>query len=330
MRKLAALVLIAVSAPALAHPLAPGMLELQQTSADQYAVTWRTTVARANGGMVEPRLPDSCQPTVAASSRVEDGAQVMRWAVACEGPLEGKTISVDRLEGSGINVILRVAPVEGRAFETLLGADQPAAVVRFDGAGTFSRYFALGIGHLLTGADHLLFLLGLFFLVPGVRRLVATVTAFTVGHSLTLALATIGYVPLRQEYAEILIACTVLALALALARGPVVAGPLHRQPWLMAGAFGLVHGLGFAGALREAGLPAGEIPAALLAFNLGIEAAQLGVVAALLACATLNKKLGSVSEGNVPLVRLTPAYVIGSMAACWVLERSAALLTSLA
>ena len=306
-----------------AHPLAPGLLELTEVAPARYAVLWRTSVVRARTGTVEPRLPEDCTRVSQPEVRIESGeAQVARWVVQCaDGGLAGKPLSVDGLEGSGINVIVRVAAPGHPEFKALLGPGQWVATVALQPQPVFTRYLALGAQHLLGGLDHLLFLLGLFLLVPSLRALVATVTAFTAGHSVTLSLAALGLVPVGQGVAELMIAATVLALGLELAR--MNPAPFSgRRVWLMAAAFGLVHGLGFAGALRDIGLPAQDIPLSLLAFNLGIELAQLGLICVMLLGAAAWRRLPAVPR----LAPAIPAYVVGSMAACWLLERSAALL----
>jgi hypothetical protein len=330
MKRLIAALALLLPLGAAAHPLAPGLLELTQVGPTRYAVLWRTPVVRSGAITVEPHLPSECIAT--APPTVQPGsAEVMtaRWLVECAGGLEGKALAVDGLPGSGINVIVRVVPrdsAEGPVFQALLGADQSAVALMPITERVFARYLALGAEHLGAGADHLLFLLGLFLLVGAdARKLVVTVTAFTVGHGLTLVAVTLGFVPLPQAVAEALIAATVLALAVELSRAwtAPAAHPslLRRRPALMAGVFGLIHGFGFAGALREVGLPMQEVPLALLGFNVGIELAQLALVAALwLAARALRAR-------PVPrAAHALPAYFIGSMAACWLLERAAGLL----
>lgn len=322
-----------------AHPLAPALLELTEVAPARYAVLWRTSVARAGSAAVTPRLPDDCATLAPADSRIERGeALVARWVAQCAAGLAGRPLAVDGLEGSGINVIVRVLPRGAPAFQALLGAEQAAVVMPAAAAtrdeGTFARYLGLGASHLLGGLDHALFLLGLFLLLSGrgARALALAVTAFTAGHSLTLALATAGAAPIRQETAELLIAATVLVLALELVAGSSRRGlpgqghgpssGLARRPGWMAAAFGLVHGLGFAGALRDVGLPVGDVPLALLAFNVGIELGQLALIAALAAGAWAWRQLPAPAR-RAPAA---PAYLIGSFAACWLLERSAMLL----
>ena len=184
----------------------------------------------------------------------------------------------------------------------------------------FVDYLTIGFEHILSGADHLLFVFGLFLLCSGIAPLAKTVTAFTVGHSITLSLAALGYARFPSGPIEVLIAATVLALAVDLARDEARPTWMRRFPWPMALVFGLLHGLGFAGALREVGLPDGEIPMALFSFNVGIEIGQLTFVAALLALTPLVRRI------PIPLPRRVAVYAMGSLAAFWMIERGAALL----
>lgn len=333
---LLAVTLLAPMGSAVAHPLAPGLLELTEVAPARYTVLWRTSVARARGGKVEPRLPDECTRVSPPDVRLEAGeAQVARWVIQCApGGLAGRTLAIDGLEGSGINVIVRVVAPGQPEFKALLDAGAPAATLAAAPEPVFARYLEFGAQHLLGGLDHLLFLLGLFLLVPSLRALVATVTAFTAGHSATLSLAALGWVPIGQGPAELMIAATVLLLGLELAQkgsGSFSAGaasptmnltPSLRRPWLMAATFGLVHGLGFAGALRGIGLPPQDLALSLFAFNLGIELAQLALICAMLLGAAAWRRLPAAPR-FAPAI---PAYVVGSMAVCWLLERSVTLL----
>jgi hydrogenase/urease accessory protein HupE len=182
-------------------------------------------------------------------------------------------------------------------------------------------YFGAGVGHILAGADHLLFVLGLLLLVRGAGALVRTVTAFTLAHSLTLALAVTAAVRLPPAPVEAAIALSLVLLAAELARPPGDAPPTlaRRRPSLLAFAFGLLHGFGFAGGLRALRVPAGDLPFALLGFNLGVEAGQLAFVAVALALVPLAKRL------RAPSLARVPAYVIGAMGAFFCIERVAAL-----
>ena len=181
-------------------------------------------------------------------------------------------------------------------------------------------YLRLGFDHILSGADHLLFVFGLFLLCTSTSALIKTITSFTVGHSVTLSVAALGYSNLPTGPIEVLIAASVLALAVELARDQPEPTLMRRYPWPMALGFGLLHGMGFAGALREAGLPSGEVPIALFSFNLGIELGQLVFVIGLVALSPL--------VGRLPIRIPTRAaiYVMGSLAALWMIERGLAIL----
>jgi hydrogenase/urease accessory protein HupE len=252
---------------------------------------------------------------------VEEKALVTRWSVDCgRSGLTGAEIEVAGLAAVGSDVLLRVIRADGSAVRAVLRPDAPAFRLPrgqrpIDVAG---GYLALGVEHLLTGADHLLFLLGLLLLVRERKKLLATVTAFTLGHSVTLSLAALGVVHIPSAPAEAAIAFSILVLAVELARERP--GALSRRPWAMAAAFGLLHGLGFAGALAEVGLPAREIPLALVSFNTGIELGQI----AFLAVVFLGLLLLRPAARRLPAwSTAVPVYAIGSLAAYWVIERVA-------
>ena len=323
-RILLAALLALCAAPAGAHPLAPALLQLEETAPDRFDVTWRTPVSRVRGADVLPQLPSACLQAGERRSVIEDNeALVERWVLQCEGGLAGQRIAVKGLAASGINVILRIES-RGRISSTLLDADQPSFVVAgpVGTAATFCEYFALGVSHLLSGFDHLLFLLGLVLLVRALRPLVLTVTAFTAGHSVTLVLATLGFVRINPALTEFGIALSILAVACVLAAPQETRPVLSRRPWTMAGAFGLLHGLGFAGALSGAGLPAGEVPLALLAFNLGIEAGQVLLIGGALGAAAVWRRFGFVLVRSWQVwARHVPVYAMGGIAASWCFER---------
>ena len=323
---IAVVIAVAITEPARAHPLAPALLDLRQTADGNVAVTWKVSAFRAPGVEVKPILPASCRlrPGPVATTE-EEGGIVTRWSVSC-GPagLVGGRIEIAGLEAARIDGLVRVSLADGRSFQTVLRAREPFTIVperprRLDVA---RAYGVLGIEHILTGGDHLLFVLGLLMLVETTGLLLQTVTAFTVGHSVTLSLAILGIARLPSAPIEVAIAASVLALAVELAREPASPTVMRRFPWLMAFVFGLLHGLGFAGALREVGLPSGEIPLALLAFNCGIELGQLMFIAVVLAARWALRR----SEVRLPVwAHRVPVYAMGSLAAFWCIERSVAI-----
>lgn len=325
MRLLAAALLL-WPALAAAHPLAPALLELHGTDAERYDVRWLTSVVRVRGVEVRPVLPARCRALGAPRSALRGGEAVeSAWVLQCDGGLAGGTIHVEGLDGSGIQVVLRIDSPGAATINAILDARAPAFVVPHQAAAgeRLLAYGALGVEHLLTGLDHVLFVVGLLAVVRGARRLVVAITGFTLGHSLTLAAATLGFVRVDPALAELGIALSLVAVALAMLRPAAEPAMLARHPGALTLGFGLLHGLGFAGALSSLGLPAQDIAPALLAFNLGIEAGQLAVVFAALALARLAR---DAVWSQWTISRLAPAYMIGSLAACWCLERTAALL----
>jgi len=325
MRRLLLLLLLCCAGSASAHPLAPALLQLNESGDGRVAVLWRASLLQAVG--VEPRLPSDCtrleEPRIARDDR---GAATARWAIRCPGGLTGRSLSVPQLDRAGINVILRIERADGSVAKTLLDATHSSYTVPEPEAAptVFPSYLHLGVEHLLFGFDHVLFVTALVLLVRRLKPLLVTVTAFTLGHSITLALAVLGIVHVNAGITELGIALSILLLACELAR-PAGAAPtwLARWPAMMALAFGLLHGLGFAGALSEVGLPQQEIPLALLAFNLGIELGQLLLVALLLLLGLAWRRMPAMTQG--PLPRLVPVYLIGSLAAYWCLERVSGL-----
>jgi hydrogenase/urease accessory protein HupE len=245
-----------------------------------------------------------------------------RWRVDCGAQgLIGEQVGVDGLRERRTDALVRIALADGRLIQMVLRGDQSVLTVpaRVGRLGVVRDYLRLGFEHILAGLDHLLFVLGLVLLVRGRRRLLWTITAFTVGHSVTLSLAVLGIVRIPPAPVEVLIAVTIFVVAVELSREPSAReGWMRRAPWVTAFAFGLLHGLGFAGALAQVGLPANEIPLALFAFNGGIELGQLlfvGVV--LVARATLGALPVQWPKASARI----PAYAIGSFAAFWVLDR---------
>jgi len=323
----ASLLLAAASAlaptAASAHPLAPALLALTEEAGGRVAVTWKRSALRVPGSDLQPILPADCPPIEATRVDEDGSAMVARWAIDCgEAGLVGRTIRIDDRGPAKIDTLVRIELADGRKLQRVLRRAEPSMVVpeRTTRLTVFSDYLKIGFEHILSGADHLLFVFGLFLLCAGFAPLAKTVTAFTVGHSITLSLAALGYARLPSGPIEVLIAASVLALAVDLARDADRPTFMRRFPWPMALVFGLLHGLGFAGALREVGLPDGEIPMALFSFNVGIELGQLAFVFALLALAPIAKRI------PLPLPRRVAVYAMGSLAAFWMIERAAALL----
>jgi HupE/UreJ protein len=326
MRGLAALALVhLLVASAGAHPLEPSLLELHESDRG-VDVTWTTPARRVPGAAPRVVLPEGCR---SGEPQVSEELEriVARWTADCgPGGLAGRRIGVTDLAEARSEVLVRIAYGNGRTAQGILSTDAPEMTVpaeprRLD---LVAAYVRLGIHHILAGTDHLAFVLGLLLLVGG-RSFLPAITAFTVGHSVTLSLAVLGLVHVPQRPIEVLIAASVFVLALELVRGGTGRPSLlARTPWLMAGVFGLLHGFGFAGALSDVGLPAGDVPLALGSFNVGIELGQLAVVLPVLIAAHALRGRSLVPPSRWH--RLLPAYAIGSLAFCWILERAATLL----
>ncbi len=287
--------------------------------------------AQAAGGApsIHPQLPAHAQTTFSSQVPTDEqlpGARLKRWSISTGGQgLVGYDIAVHGLPATMLDVLVRITFADGRTVTQLLRPTTPSFTVPGpEAAGApVATYGLLGVEHILLGIDHLLFVLCLLLLVRGVGTLVKTITAFTVAHSITLGLATLGYVHIPIAPVEAVIALSILFLACEVVRLQAGSPSLTaRQPWLVAFTFGLLHGFGFAGALSEVGLPADDIPLALLLFNLGIEAGQLLFVAAvLLVMAGWQRFIGS----SPMWLRMAPVYLIGSTAAYWFIARALVL-----
>jgi len=319
-----ALALLA-AAPAPAHMLAPSLLAVRETGSGRLEVEWRTPILGTPGAELHPVLPPGCVPAGDPTLGRIEAASVMRWTVECSpAGVVGRRFAVAGVVENRADVLLRIELADGRRFRTVLGADRPAFVVpdRERPLDVFASYLRLGVEHILTGFDHLLFVLGLCLLVRGRRELLWTLTSFTLGHSVTLSLAALDVVRVPQAPAEAAIAATIFALARELARPAGAATLLSRSPWAMAAVFGLLHGLGFAGALAEIGLPQGDIPLALFSFNVGIELGQIAFVVAVL---VVEIGVGRMRIRWPAPLRLAPAYAIGALSAFWIFERIAVI-----
>jgi hydrogenase/urease accessory protein HupE len=319
----AALALLAASASA--HRLTPAYLGLTETAPGTFQVQWKVSNAGGLTAVLVPRIPDACQLTGPVRTMELADARTQSGEIHCVTGLRGLRLGVDGLEATHTDVLLRVEFADGDAFvRRLTPADTDVAVpVQASRSTVVGTYLVLGIEHILIGIDHLLFVLALLLIVRGIWQLVATVTAFTIAHSITLGAAALGWVAVPEAPVEAVIALSILFLAYELLRqprGPAVQASLAlRFPWLVAFTFGLLHGFGFAGALFEVGLPGHAIPLALLFFNIGVEIGQLMFIAAVFGVAWL------VRRARVAVPEWWPratAYGIGSVAAFWLFERT--------
>lgn len=321
-----ALMTLAVAAPALAHQFAPALLEIEEKSADEANVRWKQPAVRVQGSQLRPVLPVECEGLGDPKVQKEGTGVRASWRMRCPGGLAGKSVGVEGIAGSQADVLLRITLRDGRRIRHVLKPEAPSFKIDADSsrAGVFKDYAALGVQHILLGWDHLLFVLALVLLVGWGRSLLWTITSFTAGHSVTLALASLGFVHVPQAPIEAAIALSIYFLAVELTSVRKGVPTLtQRAPWAVAAGFGLLHGLGFAGALAEVGLPTAEIPLALFSFNVGIELGQLAFVGAVLLVTAAIRK---VPVAWPQWAKAVPAYGIGTMAAFWFLQRAISLL----
>ena len=328
---------LANSLPLAAHEVRPAYLEVTEVADNRFEVLWKQPVLPLSEPGVtarlplEPRLPDHCRTIDRALPEVTRSALVERWTTTCGARGPAGAIEIAGLPRTLTDVLLRVRWRDGSVVDHLLRPEAPR--VAFSAAASprvaVPAYLRLGVEHLLFGFDHILFVVGLMFCVRRPLQIVQVVTAFTVAHSITLALSTLGVVTLPPRPVEAVIALSILYLAVELAREggrraarPGAPSPAARWPWAIAFGFGLLHGFGFAGALGEIGLPADARAMALLLFNVGVELGQLAVVGVLLVVVRL------VRLRPTPLpaaVAAAPVYVMGVVSAYWFVERVASM-----
>ncbi|MBP1605711.1 MAG: HupE/UreJ family protein [Acidobacteria bacterium] len=326
---LAVLVLIASARVAHAHEVRPGFLELRETGPDTYSFLWK----KPSGGEIEiyiaPIIPKECRLATSGQQQLTPGALVVRGTLRCEGGIQGKTVAIDGLESTITDVIIRVHHADGRLESHLLKPVNPSVTLGAQTTGwqRSRAYLRLGIEHILLGIDHLLFVLGLLLIVGDRWMLVKTITSFTIAHSITLAIATLGYASAPIAPLNASIALSILFL------GPEIVRRWRgqtsftiRHPWVVAFAFGLLHGFGFASGLTTMGLPQAEIPLALLLFNVGVEIGQIFFVVMIV---LLERAFRTLEIRWPRLVEAMPGYAVGSLGAYWTIQRTLLMLGGL-
>lgn len=317
------MLLVFLTVPAVAHEVRPAYLDLRETASGEFAVLWKTPMRGEMRLALSVEFSGRTEHVTGIATREVGGAAVQTWRMKAIDPLRGQSVRLVGLDATMTDALVRAEFADGTTWTQRLTPQQPAAAIpaRQSGLVVARVYFTLGVEHILLGIDHLLFVLALLIITQGAWRLVKTITAFTIAHSVTLALATLGVVRVPQAPVEAVIALSIVFVAAEIIHGRHGReGLTARAPWIVAFAFGLLHGFGFAGALSEVGLPQGQIPVALLLFNLGVEAGQLLFIVAVLSAMAVVRLL------RAPLprwVEWAPAYAIGSIAMFWVFQRVA-------
>jgi len=315
-----AAVILLFASPGIAHEIRPAYLSLKEAAPGIFDVLFKTPMRGDLRLALTAKFSGQIEATMPVS-RMAGNAMVETWQIRTIEPLAGRAVWIDGLENTVTDALVRVEFADGHAWVQRLTPAAPRATIpaRQGGWTVAATYLQLGVEHILLGVDHLLFVLALILITTSTRNVVMAITAFTAAHSITLAAAALGFVHVPPEPVEATIALSIAFVALEIVRARQGrTGMAAKAPWAIAFGFGLLHGFGFAGALSEIGMPEGNIPVALLFFNLGVEIGQLLFVAVVLGAIALLR------ASRLPLPRwstLVPAYLIGTVAMFWVIER---------
>jgi len=314
-----------IAIPALAHEVRPARLIVSELSEGHYLVRWKVPTRGDRVLAINPVFDTKCDTEGDQSDGLSMGASVRTWSIQCTNDLAGTSIKFNNLPKTMIDVLVQMSFLDGRDYTGLVRPDSAVFnIPARDGESTvFRSYTALGIEHILTGWDHLLFVLGLVLLVTNRKRLLLAITGFTIGHSITLALAVLGFVFIDGRPVEAIVALSIVLLGVENIRyrRTGIETLAIQRPWLVSTAIGLVHGLGFAGALSEFGLPAYAEYLSLFAFNLGVELGQLAFVACVIATAFL---LNRANQKLLVPIQTAAIWLVGVSGAYWLVERSLA------
>jgi hydrogenase/urease accessory protein HupE len=321
---------LGVCAVSTAHESQPGMLELRQVDRERYEVTWRAPIYFGQPHPARFELPEHWKTVVEPTMRLFADSQVFRSVVTVgNGGVEGSLLRFPKLESTITDIFIRLTRLDGTVMTAVVRPSKPYAHLRGERTWytTAGEYIGHGFHHILRGADHLLFVLGLLLIVKGRMMLLKTVTAFTVAHSITLAMATLGYATVPLPPLEVAIALSIFFLGPEVVRSWRGETSLTiRYPWIVAFLFGLLHGFGFATGLSTIGMPKAEVLLALLFFNVGVELCQLFFVFTALA---LVRSLKALNIRWPRWVEVLPGYTVGSLGAYWSIQRTVVLLAAL-
>jgi len=321
------IIAILTANPLRAHESQPGSLELKQLSQHRYDITWRAPNYQGKPHPARLEIPENWQIIGQSTERQRADSIIYHQAIDTRGQsIEGAMISFPGLESTVTTVFIRLTRLDGTSLTMVASPAKPHVQLRGERSwhATATEYIILGLQHILLGVDHLLFVLGLLLIVQSGMMLIKTITSFTVAHSITLAIATLGYAHAPLPPLNAAIALSILFLGPEIMR--VRRGETSltiRFPWVVAFIFGLLHGFGFASGLSTSGMPKSEVPWALLYFNAGVEIGQLLFVFLALALVWSFRVL----RVRWPRwTELLPAYTVGGLGAYWTIQRTVILL----
>jgi hydrogenase/urease accessory protein HupE len=305
-----------------ADEVRPSYLQMQELSSKHFSVLFKVPAKGDKKLSLQVKLPQSCSESSKHYASFINGSYMESYSVQCSKSLAGERITIEGLEKTKTDLLLRLEFLDKTSQSQLLRADKNSYTVLASASDmqVVKTYTWLGITHILLGFDHLMFVFALLLLVNSLRKLLWTITAFTLAHSITLAGSSLGYLYLPQKPVEAMIALSILFLAVEIIhekKGKI--GITSRYPWVISFSFGLLHGFGFAGALAEIGLPQNALNLALIFFNVGVELGQLMFIATVMVLGYLlvSLKLGLVLEKSKTIV----VYMIGTLSTFWLIER---------
>ena len=302
------------------HEIRPAYLQIIQTSETTYEVFWKVPSMGDAVPKIHPLFPPFFTVEELKRPNQIPGSVVYSYKISSKETLQGKILTIEGLNKTLIDALVTVTYLNGEKVTLMLQPDKDSSIIpgetsTYDVVKTYSK---LGVEHILFGIDHLLFVLALILITKGRWKILKTITAFTIAHSITLSLAALGYVNFPTPPVEAVIALSIIFLAIEIIKNLQGKQTLtSKKPWLVAFTFGLLHGFGFAGALANIGLPQQDIPWALAFFNIGVE---LGQIAFVLAVLVIIKLLSYKKHWPMYLKKI-PAYAIGSLATFWMIER---------
>ena len=302
---------------AIAHEIRPAYLQITEVGRGEanYHILWKQPVVQNRRLPIDPVFSDECELSDLSPPEVTSVAILYNWQTECD--LSETSVHVTGLMVNHTDVLVRVETLDDEVENYVLRPSNPTLDLKEGGAPALD-YFIIGVDHLVFGIDHVLFVIGLFLFIQAPIALIKTITAFTVSHSITLALSVLGLVKLDQGPIELVIALSILFLARELVQEESKRSRLTLgRPWVMAFFFGLLHGLGFAGALADIGLPKDDLWLSLLLFNLGIEAGQIAVILVLAIVAWALSQINWKQYFNT-----LAAWGMGSVAAFWTIDRA--------